>query len=153
LQAWLLAAGVFLVGHPVVVVGVVLCGCLAVTGWWADQLARDLGASRVLAYVLVALLASSPLLVSTVGLETYLGAAVVLGVAPSANGARARLGRAGISRRDEARGPHGPHPQCEHRRHFVDRQQALREPDRDWLPHRHPQQPRHGNHDEVGNER
>lgn len=35
LNAWLIAAGVVAVGHPIVVVGSLLCTCLGVIGWLA----------------------------------------------------------------------------------------------------------------------
>lgn len=83
LNVWLLA-GVYLLDgrQPVVAVGVVLACSLAVVGWCGSRLVKRRG---LLAGVLaVAVLASSPLLVSTVGLETYLGAAVLVSVAVAA---------------------------------------------------------------------
>lgn len=81
LNAWLLAVGILATGRPIVAVGVLLVATFAVAGWWAAGMSRELVVSRVLPYVLVGLLATSPLLVSTVGLETLLGAAVLVGVA------------------------------------------------------------------------
>lgn len=81
LNVWLLAGQIASGVDPVAAVGVLLAATLAVSGWWADGIRRDLGLSRLLPYVAVLLLASSPLLVSTLGLETYLGCAVLTGVA------------------------------------------------------------------------
>lgn len=89
LNVWLLAAGTWVTGRPVVAVGLSLVVTLAATGWWTDGLRRALEVSRALPYLLLGLLACSPLLVSTVGLETYLGAAVLVGVARYAAGGRA----------------------------------------------------------------
>jgi hypothetical protein len=81
LNCWLLAAGIVVTGRPVVAVGALLVATLTLIGWTSAQLGRDLGLSRMLPYGLVGLLVTSPLLVSTVGLETYLGAALLLGIA------------------------------------------------------------------------
>lgn len=84
LNVWLLAAGLAMSGRPAVAVGVALAVALALVGWWAAGLARILRVSPALPFVLLGLLVTSPLLVSTVGMETYLGAAVVVGLARSA---------------------------------------------------------------------
>lgn len=81
LNMWLLAAGGLLAdGHVVFAVGIVLAGTLAVTGWWAEGLRRVLGLHSTMPYVALTLLACSPLLASSVGLETYLGVAALTGV-------------------------------------------------------------------------
>lgn len=80
LNVWLLAAGIVVTGSPIAALGAVLVGSLAVAGWWADELARAVGASRLLPVGLVAVLATSPLLLSTVGLESYLAAALMVGL-------------------------------------------------------------------------
>lgn len=80
LNVWLLAAVTALVREPVVAVGVVLMATLAATGVWAGRIARLLGLSRLLPVLIVGLLVVNPLLVSTIGLETYLGAALVVGL-------------------------------------------------------------------------
>jgi hypothetical protein len=78
---WLLAAGTLLTGRPVLAVGLLLVACLGLVGWWSARLARELDLSPVLPVALVGLLATSPLLVSTIGLETYLGITALVGVA------------------------------------------------------------------------
>lgn len=80
LAVGLLAAVTALVREPVVAVGVVLMATLAATGVWAGRTARLLGLSRLLPVLTVGLLVVNPLLVSTIGLETYLGAALVVGL-------------------------------------------------------------------------
>ncbi|GAB3680655.1 hypothetical protein [Saccharopolyspora tripterygii] len=86
LNAWLLAAIFFVVGRPAVVVGLLLMATFAITGWWTARIARILGVSVVLPFLAVGLLASSPLLVSAIGMETYLGIAMMVGVARYALG-------------------------------------------------------------------
>lgn len=81
LNVWLLAAGTLISGRPVLAVGLVLVACLSLVGWWSARLARELELSPLLPVALVGLLATSPLLVSTIGLETYLGVTVLVGVA------------------------------------------------------------------------
>lgn len=77
LNVWLLTAGTWVTGSSVVAAGMVLVVTLAVVGWWT----RRLTSRPVAPYLVVGLLATSPLLVSTVGLEMYLGAALLIGVA------------------------------------------------------------------------
>lgn len=84
LNAWLLAAGVALAGHPVLVAGLLYCACLAGCGWLAAVLAARCGVSPVGGWLAVGLVATSPVLVATVGLEACLGAAVLLAVALAA---------------------------------------------------------------------
>lgn len=81
LNVWLLAAGTLVTGRPVLAVGLVLVACLGLMGWWSARLARELDLSPVLPAALVGLLVTSPLLVSTIGLETYLGVTALVGVA------------------------------------------------------------------------
>jgi hypothetical protein len=81
LNAWILAAGVALVGHPVLVAGIVFCVCLAGCGWLATALARRVDLSPTAGWLAVAIIATSPVLVATVGLEACVGSVVLLGVA------------------------------------------------------------------------
>ncbi|MEB3369613.1 hypothetical protein [Saccharopolyspora mangrovi] len=82
LNMWLLAAGGVLTdGHVVTAAGLVLAAAFAMTGWWTQRLRRTLGLHSAAPYVALTLLACSPLLASTVGLETYLGVAALTGVA------------------------------------------------------------------------
>lgn len=80
LNAWLLAAIFWAVRSPAVAVGVLLTATLAITGWWSARLAQRVGASAAMPFAVVALLVSTPLVVSTIGLETYLGIAMLIGV-------------------------------------------------------------------------
>ncbi|MEJ2863352.1 hypothetical protein [Actinomycetospora flava] len=76
LNIWLLAALHLLTGgHAFLAAGALLAITLAATALWL----RDLGGDRV-ALLGTALLASSPLLGSAVGLETYLAVAVLVGL-------------------------------------------------------------------------
>lgn len=79
LNVWLIALGTFVTRQPAVGVGLVLMASLAAGAYWSAQLGRLLGLSRWFPAIVVALLATSPLLVSTVGLETYLGVALLIG--------------------------------------------------------------------------
>lgn len=88
LNVWLLAAVTAPTGRPVLAVAALLVASTSAAGWWADGLRRELGLPRAMPYLVVAVLASSPLLVSSVGLETFLGAAVLLGVARYATAGR-----------------------------------------------------------------
>lgn len=81
LNVWLLAGGIVATGRPVLAVGALLVVTLAAAGWWGARLGETLSLSRALPFVLVGLLATSPLLISNVGLESYLGAALLVGVA------------------------------------------------------------------------
>lgn len=81
LNVWLLAAGLALTGTVTGAVGLVLASALAAVGLGADRIARLVGAGPLLPLSAMALLATSPLLVSTIGLETYLGVAVVVAAA------------------------------------------------------------------------
>ena len=80
LNVMLIALGTLLTRQPAVAVGLVLMASLAAAAIWSSQLARVLGASRLLPFVSVALFATSPLLVSTIGLETVLGVCLLVGL-------------------------------------------------------------------------
>lgn len=79
MNVWLLAAGTALTGRPAVAVLLVLALALGATTWWAARLPSR--RPMWCALVVAVLYATSPLLVSTVGLETYLGGAALVGVA------------------------------------------------------------------------
>lgn len=81
LNVWLLAAGIFIMGHPVAVVGVVLVASFTLLGWWSCQLARSMRLPQRFPLSLIVLLATSPLMASTLGMETYIGAALLIGIA------------------------------------------------------------------------
>lgn len=76
LNVWLLAGLTWLTGGAFVAAGVLLAGCFALIAWWLHRLAGP--AAALLG---VGLLATAPVLTSAVGLETYLAATVLLGVA------------------------------------------------------------------------
>jgi hypothetical protein len=80
LNVVLITLGTAITRQPAVAVGLVLVACLAAAAVWSSQLARALGISRSLPFVSVALLATSPLLVSTIGLETFLGVCLLVGL-------------------------------------------------------------------------
>ena len=84
LNVWLLAAGTALVGHPIVVVGVLLCGCLAACGWLAMDIAQRVDVHPAGGWLTVALLGTLPVLVSTIGLETFVAVTVMFGIAAAA---------------------------------------------------------------------
>jgi hypothetical protein len=82
LNVLLLAAIIAVIGHPVVAVGVLLMATMAAVAWWATRIADDARLPiRVFPAAAVGLLLVNPVLVSTIGLETYLGMALVIGVA------------------------------------------------------------------------
>jgi hypothetical protein len=90
----LLLAGLIVVsGAPVVSVGLLLVASLAATGAALSVICARLGWSQWLAAMAVSLLVVNPLLISTIGLETYLGLALV-----------AILGCAVVARRPGATG-------------------------------------------------
>ncbi|MEJ2870389.1 hypothetical protein WCD74_21645 [Actinomycetospora sp. OC33-EN08] len=91
LNAVLLAAGVLLVGHPVAVAGALYCACTATCGALATMLASRLGVRPSGGWLAVAVVATSPVLVATVGLEACLGAVVLLGIAVAATSGRVVL--------------------------------------------------------------
>lgn len=81
LNVLLLAAIIVVIGHPVVAVGILLMATMAAVAWWATRIAEDAGLPiRVFPAAAVGLLLVNPVLVSTIGLETYLGMALVVGV-------------------------------------------------------------------------
>ena len=83
LNVWLLAAGILVTGgRPVVAAGLVLVLSTALAGGWAAGLAHVLGRRRsVVAGLVVGLLVTSPIFASVVGMESFLGAALMVGVA------------------------------------------------------------------------
>ena len=82
LNVWLLAAGILATGRPVVAAGLVLVLSTALAGGWAAGLADALGRRRtVVAGLVVGLLVTSPIFASVVGMESFLGAALMVGVA------------------------------------------------------------------------
>lgn len=81
LNVWVLAAGIVVTGRPVVAVGLELMASTALLATWGSTIAAMLGWRRwVLPTVLVGLLVTSPFFTSTVGMEAFLGAALVVGV-------------------------------------------------------------------------
>lgn len=98
LNVWLLAGLTWLTGGAFVAVGLLLAGCFALIAWWLYDLGSRGSARRgsagpgtarrgaarysgaLAATVGVPLLASAPVLSSSVGLETVLAATVLLGV-------------------------------------------------------------------------
>jgi hypothetical protein len=88
LNAWLLAAGTLLVDQPLLVACAAAVGCLAACGWLAVELARRVGVAPAGGWLAVGLIGTAPVLTSTIGLEAYLGAAVLLGLALAALGGR-----------------------------------------------------------------
>ncbi len=89
LNVWLLAGLILITGHAFVAVAALLAGCLAACAVWL----RTLGGTPA-ALLGVALLATSPVLTSSIGLETYLAAAVLIGLLRY--GAEDRLALAGV---------------------------------------------------------
>ncbi|MDQ4010896.1 MAG: hypothetical protein M3228_09415 [Actinomycetota bacterium] len=81
LNVWLLAAVTMLVREPVVAVGVILMVTAAVTAVWSARTARHTGVSWALPVLTVVALLASPLLGSTIGLETFIAASLVVGLA------------------------------------------------------------------------
>jgi hypothetical protein len=77
LNVLLLAGLIVLFGAPVVSVGILLIASLAVTGAALSMGCARLGDSQWPAVVAVSLVVVNPLLISTIGLETYLGLALV----------------------------------------------------------------------------
>lgn len=81
LNVWLLALGTLLTGTPVIAAALLLCVSLAATAWWLYAIAAECRLSPVPVSLLgVGLLVTSPLMASTVGLETYLGIGLLLGL-------------------------------------------------------------------------
>lgn len=77
----LLAVGYAVTGTATGAVGSVLAATFAVLGASAHRLALALGLGPTLPLATLGLMASSPLLASTLGMETYLGATVVVALA------------------------------------------------------------------------
>lgn len=81
LNVLLLAAIIAVIGHPVVAVGILLMATMAAVAWWATRIAEDAHLPiRAFPAAVVGLLLVNPVLVSAIGLETYLGIALVIGV-------------------------------------------------------------------------
>ena len=78
LNVWLLGGVTAVIGHPIVVVGGLLCICSASIGWAATRLAERLDVHPSAGWLAIAIIATSPVMVSTVGLETFLAVAVLL---------------------------------------------------------------------------
>lgn len=76
LNVWLLAGLILITGQAFVAAGTVLVACLAACAVWLYGLG-----GRWATVLGVALLASAPVLTSAIGLETYLAATVLLGLA------------------------------------------------------------------------
>lgn len=91
LNVWLLAALTLVIRAPVVACGVLLVLTGAVIGMWSSAIARMLGASWVLPTATVGALLVNPLLVSTIGLETYVGTALAIGLVRYVISGRARV--------------------------------------------------------------
>lgn len=77
LNVLLLAGLIVLTSAPVVSVGILLIIALAVTGAALSVICTRLGRSPWLAAMAVSLLVLNPLLISTIGLETYLAIALI----------------------------------------------------------------------------
>ena len=75
LNVWLLAALIWLVGKPMIACGLLLAGLMAASAFWLRRMA-----SMPAAILGIAVLASSPVLLSSIGLETYLAVAVMIGL-------------------------------------------------------------------------
>ncbi|MGH3710420.1 MAG: hypothetical protein ACRDRQ_20450 [Pseudonocardiaceae bacterium] len=73
LNVLVLAGLIVLSGAPVWSVGVLLVATLAVTGGALSVICARLGYRQLAAAIAVGLLVVNPLLISTIGLETYLG--------------------------------------------------------------------------------
>jgi hypothetical protein len=84
LNAWLLAAGMVLFHQPLLVAFGFAVICLAACGWLAVVLTRRTDVAPAGGWLAVAVIGTSPVLTATVGLEAYLGAAVLLGLAVAA---------------------------------------------------------------------
>ena len=82
LNIWLLAGGILVTGRPAVAVGIVLVLTMAALAVWAAGLAEELGLRRpVVAGLVVGLIVTSPIFASVVGMESFLVAATLVGVA------------------------------------------------------------------------
>jgi len=88
LNAWLLAAGMVVVDQPLLVACGFAVVCLAACGWLAVKLACRVDVPSAGGWLAVSVIGTSPVLTPTIGLEAYLGAAVLLGLALAALGGR-----------------------------------------------------------------
>lgn len=77
LNVLLLAGLIVASGAPVLSAGILLVAALAAAGAALSVICTRLGRSQWLAGIAVGLLAVNPLLISTIGLETYLGVALI----------------------------------------------------------------------------
>ncbi|GAA4868336.1 hypothetical protein [Actinomycetospora straminea] len=90
LNVWLLAGGILVTGRPAVSAGLVLVATTAVMAVWAAGLAGELRLRRVLVAALtVGLIVTSPIFAAVVGMESFLVAALLVGVARYAAARRA----------------------------------------------------------------
>jgi len=80
LNVLLLGAVTVVVRDPVVAVGVVFVVTIVLTARWLAALAQQLSSSGATPWIGTALLLPSPLLLSTVGLESYLAVALIVGL-------------------------------------------------------------------------
>lgn len=82
LNVWLLALGILITRSGTVAVGLVLVASTAATAGWLSTISRRVGLPPLVApTVAVATVVTSPLFASTIGMETFLGIAVLTGVA------------------------------------------------------------------------
>jgi len=82
LNVWLLALGTLVTRRPVVALGLVLVASTAVAAGWLSIIAARVDVGRWLLPGLgIGLLVVNPLFASTVGMESWLGVAVLVGVA------------------------------------------------------------------------
>ncbi|MBC3191365.1 hypothetical protein H7X46_09860 [Pseudonocardia sp. C8] len=91
LNVLLHAAVTVVVRDAVVAAGIVLAGLAATITWWSQRTAEHLGWPRWTAATPALLLLVDPLLLSTVGLETYLAVTLTVGLAHAAVTGRAVL--------------------------------------------------------------
>jgi hypothetical protein len=90
LNVWLLAGGLLATGRAAVAVGIVLVLTTAALAVWTAGLAAELGLRRpVVAGLVVGLIVTSPIFASVVGMESFLVAATLVGVARYAVARRA----------------------------------------------------------------
>ncbi len=94
LNVLLLAAVAAVVRQPVVAAGVVFALCVAATGWWAARTASVRSWPVWTGPVAAAVVLVNPLLLSTVGLETHLAVALLVGLCWAAT--VGRPGAAGV---------------------------------------------------------
>jgi hypothetical protein len=80
LNVLLLAAITVVVRDPILAVGVLFVVTVVLTARWLAGLSDQLSLSRATPWIGTALLLPSPLLLSTVGLESYLGIALFVGL-------------------------------------------------------------------------